>query len=215
MMLAVMEPLDKSSAKPHAKALAEAFQLTNFLRDVREDVTDYDRIYLPQETLARHGVSSEQIARLEFSPGFGKAMQSELQRTEQLYQNGVKGIRYLPDDCQFAVLLAAVLYAEHHRLIRQQEYDVLTSRPTLSMRQRLTVAARTWWQWKRLRDPAQVFARVSAVPTRAPEHSIDEQARETGFEQCRLSDTAQTIARPARLVTSAIGSRFSGGSSDS
>lgn len=152
------------SARPHAAALAEAFQLTNFLRDVREDVLRYDRIYLPRETLHRHGVDVEDVESLSFSDGVGAAIQDELERTEVLYREGVAGISYLPEDVQFGVLLAAVLYAEHHRLIRRQGYDTLSNRPSLSTARRLAVATRTWYHWRRSGDPQAVFEAVSAVP---------------------------------------------------
>ncbi|MFB6296052.1 MAG: phytoene/squalene synthase family protein [Halobacteriales archaeon] len=169
MMLAVMDPEDTERARPHAKALGEAFQLTNFLRDVREDVIDYGRIYLPGSTLERHGVTEEQIESLRFDEDVAAAMREELRRTERLYRTGVEGIRHLPEDCRFAVLLAAVLYAEHHRLIRARGYDVLSERPTLTHRRRLLLAAKTWLQYKRLGDPVATFERVSAVPAEEDE----------------------------------------------
>ncbi|RQG96607.1 phytoene/squalene synthase family protein [Natrarchaeobius chitinivorans] len=164
MMTAIMEPEMEETALPHATKLGEAFQLTNFLRDVREDVVDRDRIYLPQETLSNHDVSAEQIESLEYSEGFAGAMADELKRAERLYRDGVAGIRYLPADCQLPVLLAAVLYAEHHALIRNQEYDVLESEPALSTSRKLWCLAKTRWHWHWNRDPEAVFQRVSAVP---------------------------------------------------
>ncbi|TYT62471.1 phytoene/squalene synthase family protein [Natrialba swarupiae] len=164
MMTAIMEPEMEETALPHAIKLGEAFQLTNFLRDVREDVVDRDRIYLPQETLRTHGASSEQIERLEFSEEFATAMADELDRAERLYREGVAGIRYLPADCQLPVLLAAVLYAEHHALIREQGYDVLSTEPSLSTTRKLVCVAKTRWHWHWNRDPEAVFQRVSAVP---------------------------------------------------
>jgi phytoene synthase len=158
MMVDIVEPESPARARPHARALGEAFQLTNFLRDVREDVLEYDRVYLPRETLQRHGVSTDQVRRLEFSEGFAAAMRAELRRTEARYRTGVAGIEHLPEDCQFPVLLAAVIYADHHRLIREQGYDVLSHRPTLSNRRRLALLARTWWHWRRTRDPVEAFA---------------------------------------------------------
>jgi phytoene synthase len=152
------------AARPHAAALAEAFQLTNFLRDVREDVRHYDRIYLPRETLNRHGATVEDVEALRFSDGVAAAIRDELERTETLYREGVAGIHYLPEDVQFGVLLAAVLYAEHHRLIRRRGYDTLTDRPSLSTARRLAVGARTWYHWRRSGDPQAVFEAVSAVP---------------------------------------------------
>ncbi len=164
MMTAIMEPDDPETALPHAVKLGEAFQMTNFLRDVREDVVDRDRIYIPRETLQSHGVAEEQIENLEMSESFARAMADELRRTEDLYREGVAGIRYLPEDCQLPVLLAAVLYAEHHRLIRAQGYDVLTEEPSLSTTRKLWCVAKTRWHWHWNRDPEAVFQRVSAVP---------------------------------------------------
>ncbi|WP_247002342.1 phytoene/squalene synthase family protein [Halosolutus gelatinilyticus] len=165
MMTAIMEPAAKEAALPHAVKLGEAFQMTNFLRDVREDVVDRDRIYLPRETLRAHGVPDDQIERLEYSESFAAAMADELGRTEDLYREGVAGIRYLPEDCQLPVLLAAVLYAEHHSLIRDRDYDVLSSEPSLSTTRKLRCLVKTRWRWHWNRDPEAVFRRVSAVPT--------------------------------------------------
>ncbi|SIR58587.1 phytoene/squalene synthase family protein [Natronorubrum thiooxidans] len=164
MMTAIMDPEDRETALPHAVKLGEAFQMSNFLRDVREDIIERDRIYLPQKTLRTHGVSAEQIERLEYSESFGRAMAAELKRTEDLYREGVAGIRYLPEDCQLPVLLAAVLYAEHHTIIRNQQYDVLSTEPSLSTARKLWCLAKTRWHWHWNRDPEAVFQRVSAVP---------------------------------------------------
>ncbi|QCS41860.1 phytoene/squalene synthase family protein [Natrinema versiforme] len=165
MMTAIMEPETEAAALPHAVTLGEAFQMTNFLRDVREDIRERDRIYVPQETLRDHGVEPAQIERLEHSESFAAAMAAELQRTEDLYREGVAGIRYLPADCQLPVLLAAVLYVEHHAVIRAQEYDVLSREPSLSAARKLWCLAKTRWYWHWNRDPEAVFQRVSAVPT--------------------------------------------------
>ncbi len=164
MMTAVMDPEDPETALPHATALGEAFQMTNFLRDVREDIVERDRIYLPRETLREHGVTEDQLLNFEYDEGFAAAIRHELRRTESLYEEGVAGIKYLPQDCQFAVLLAAVLYADHHRLIRKRDYDVLSATPELGTARKVWLLARTWWAWKWNKDPETVFREVSAVP---------------------------------------------------
>jgi phytoene synthase len=178
MMTVVMDPPQADTARPHARALAEAFQLSNFLRDVREDIHEYGRVYLPQETLERHGVTEEQLADAEVDDGFRAVMQEELARTEDLYREGVAGIRYLPDDCQFAVILSAVLYAEHHRLIRARGYDVLAETPELTRRRRLWLLARTWWHWRRNSDPEATFYAVSAISEHAPTATTDRTSQE-------------------------------------
>jgi len=164
MMTAVMEPDDPERALPHATALGEAFQLSNFLRDVREDIVERDRIYLPQETLDECGVTEAELRRFEMTDGFREAMERELRRTEALYREGVAGIEYLPTDCQFPVLVAAVLYADHHRLIRERDYDVLSETPAIGTARKLALVARTRWHWLWNRDPETVFLRVSCVP---------------------------------------------------
>jgi phytoene synthase len=70
----------------------------------------------------------------------------------------------LPEDCQFAVLYAAVLYAEHHRLIRALDYDVFSSEPEVGAFRAAWLWAKTRWYWQKSRDPVTVFRAVSAVP---------------------------------------------------
>jgi phytoene synthase len=168
MMLDVMDPDEKEHARPHAAALAEAFQLSNFLRDVGEDITEYGRIYLPLETLEQFGATESDILEKRPTEAFKAAMHAELARTERLYREGVAGIRYLPEDCQLAVLCSAVLYAEHHRRIRAIDYDTLTRDANLGRTRKLYLIARTWWHWRQHRDPEATFYAVSAVPEDAP-----------------------------------------------
>ena len=143
MMTAIMDTEDPEVARPHARALGIAFQLSNFLRDVREDVVDRDRIYLPAETLEAYGASHETVEDLGMTDGFRSALIHEMRRAEDLYREGVAGIKYLPEDCQFAVLLAAVLYADHHRLIRSRDYDVLSETPSISTARKAWLVAKT------------------------------------------------------------------------
>ncbi|MEZ3143008.1 phytoene/squalene synthase family protein [Halobaculum sp. MBLA0143] len=171
MMTAVMEPDDAEAALPHATKLGEAFQMTNFIRDVGEDIVERDRIYLPRETLSTYGVTEQQLMDFEFDDDVAAAVRHELRRTEQLYKEGVAGIKLLPEDCQFAVLLAAVLYADHHRLVRERGYDTLTATPELSTARKVSLLARTRWAWFRTKDPEAVFRRVSTVPYGDTAHS--------------------------------------------
>ena len=62
MMLPILEPEDLDAARPGAMDLGNAFQLTNFLRDVGEDL-DRGRVYLPQEDLRRYRCRSPRTAR--------------------------------------------------------------------------------------------------------------------------------------------------------
>ena len=162
LMLQVMDPT-ATAALPNAKALGEAFQLTNFIRDVREDVVEYDRIYLPRSTLEEHGVTIDDIRALRFDERVAAAIEAELRWAEERYRTGVAGIDALPADCQFPVLLASVFYAEYHRMIERQGYNVIDTQPSLSKRRYLSLGARTWLEWQRSGDPEEVFYAVSAI----------------------------------------------------
>jgi phytoene synthase len=165
MMTYVMDPTDHETAIPHARRLGEAFQLTNFIRDVGEDIRELDRVYLPIETLDRHGVTVEQIREERYDEAFAAAVREELRRAEGLYHEGVAGIKYLPEDCQLPVLTAAILYADHHRLVRARDGDTLTVTPSLSTPRKLLLVAKTWLYWRLSRDPERVFDKVASVPS--------------------------------------------------
>ncbi|MDZ7689329.1 MAG: phytoene/squalene synthase family protein [Halobacteriales archaeon] len=171
MMTCIMGVEDYKTAKPHAEKLGEAFQMTNFVRDVREDAEKRNRVYLPLETLRKHGVTEEDVLNLEDSEGLRDAVREEIHRTEELYREGVEGIRLLPADCRFPVLLAAVMYVEHHRLIRARDYDVISSEPSLGTLRKLSLYVRTRLAWARKKDAVDVFEKVSAVKDSSSETS--------------------------------------------
>jgi phytoene synthase len=163
MMTTIMETDDLETALPHARKLGEAFQLTNFVRDVGEDIVDRDRIYLPQETLSAYGAEPEAIETRRFTEELGDAIEHELRRAESLYREGVAGIKYLPKDCQLPVLTAAVLYVDHHRLVRARDHDTVTATPSLGTLRKLALVARTRWHWLWSDDPEAVFEKVSGL----------------------------------------------------
>jgi len=164
MMTYVMEPDDIDTALPYARKLGEAFQLTNFVRDVGEDIVDRDRIYLPQETLEQYGAEPADIEARRFTPELRAAVEHELRRAERLYREGVAGIQHLPKDCQLPVLTAAVLYAEHHRLVRERDNDTVTATPSLGTLRKLLLVARTRWHWMLSDDPEAIFEKVATLP---------------------------------------------------
>lgn len=184
MMTAVMDVEEPERALPHATKLGEAFQMTNFLRDVGEDVRERERVYLPERTLREHGASVEQVLEGRFDESVAAAIRSELERTEELYAEGVAGIRYLPEDCQLAVLLSAVLYADHHRLIRERGYDTLSETPSLSLSRTIRLLVHTRWLWQWNDDPETVFyAVVDSFDADTPASGT---LSKHGFRNCRI-----------------------------
>ena len=105
-------------------------QIANFLQDV---VRDYaiGRVYLPQDAMARHGVSEEQIVRREFTPGFAAMMVELTQRVREMLGNGKKITKRV--DGELAATLALFIAGGDAVLdaIAAQNFDVLRERPVV------------------------------------------------------------------------------------
>ncbi len=137
MMLPILEPPDPAAARPPARALGEAFQLTNFLRDIDEDL-DRGRQYVPQEDLRRFGVD---LAARRCSPAFVELMRFEIDRARQLYEHARAGIDMLPARSARCVGAAHDLYGRILDRIEDEDYDVFHRRVRVSTPRKLVVAA--------------------------------------------------------------------------
>ena len=138
MMLPILEPADLSAATGPARALGEAFQLTNFLRDVDEDL-DRGRQYLPQEDLRRFCVD---LTARRCTPSFIELMRFEIARCRELYRCAEVGIALLPDRSARCIRAAHDLYGRILDRIEAQGYDVFAGRARVSTPRKLAVAAR-------------------------------------------------------------------------
>lgn len=118
---------EKPETLDYAEALGIAMQLTNILRDVKEDAA-INRIYLPQEDLRKFNVTEEQIFANRIDANFVELMKYEIHRAREFYQKAEQGIPLLEKDTRFTVLLAARLYAKILDQIEQQDYDVFKKR---------------------------------------------------------------------------------------
>ncbi|NMO36570.1 phytoene/squalene synthase family protein [Streptomyces sp. GMY01] len=134
----------RAEAAPHAAALGVAFQLTNFLRDVGEDL-DRGRVYLPADLLAAHGVDRP---LLEWSrrTGLGDArIQAALiaaeALTREVYREAEPGIAMLDPRVRPCIRAAFTLYGGILDAIAEQQYTVLHRRAAVSATRRAAVAA--------------------------------------------------------------------------
>jgi 15-cis-phytoene synthase len=138
MMLPILEPLDVAAARGPARALGEAFQLTNFLRDIDEDL-DRGRQYVPQEDLDRFDVD---LTERQCTPEFVDLMRFEIARCRQLYRYGATGVALLPGRSARCVAAAHDLYGRILGRIEAQGYDVFSRRARVPTAVKLAVAAR-------------------------------------------------------------------------
>ncbi|KUG52766.1 phytoene synthase [Serinicoccus chungangensis] len=123
MMLPVLEPHDPAAKGP-ARSLGLAFQLTNFLRDVGEDL-DRGRVYLPQDDLARHGADPHER---RVTPQWRTMMAEQIERNRGLYAHASQGVAMLPPRSARCVATALRMYALILDRIEAADYDVFTER---------------------------------------------------------------------------------------
>ena len=121
-------------ALEYADALGTALQITNILRDVKEDF-EIGRVYLPREDLARFGVAEQILGSSAGGPGWNDLVRFEVARARSFYQTGLRITEYIPRRAAACVLTMAGLYG---KILGQIEED-----PLLPLRQRTRLRKRT------------------------------------------------------------------------
>ncbi len=129
--------LTDPAAERQAVLMGEAMQLTNILRDIKEDYAR-KRIYLPLEDLRRFGYTEADLAGGVVNDPFRQLMKFEIDRARQLYLSGAEGLCQLPNDgSRFTATAMGVIYAGILRAVERQGYDVFAKRARLSLTQKL------------------------------------------------------------------------------
>ena len=112
--------------------ICTALQLTNFWQDVRRDILDRDRIYLPRDSMERFGVTETQIREGRCDQHYRDLIRFEVDRTEKLFDDGEALLPLLDGSVRAQIALFAKGGRAILRAIRNQDYDTLSRRPSLS-----------------------------------------------------------------------------------
>jgi phytoene synthase len=126
MMTPVMGYNDPD-AMIYAEKLGVAMQLTNILRDIRED-KEMNRIYLPLDEVRSFGLDEEHIFEEKMSENFRKLMNYQIERAHQYYQEAETGIKMLDRKAQFAIYSASKIYRGILSKIELQDYNPFLGR---------------------------------------------------------------------------------------
>jgi phytoene synthase len=140
MMLPILGSSDPVAAREPARQLGFAFQLTNFIRDVAEDL-DRGRIYLPLADLAEFGVTPSDFAIR--SPKIKNLIAYEVSRAREHYAAAAAGIPMLEPASQACMRTAYALYGGILDEVEAAGYDVFARRATVPNRRRAAVAVRS------------------------------------------------------------------------
>jgi phytoene synthase len=128
-------------AREAARQLGLAFQLTNFTRDVAEDLR-LGRVYLPAADLERFGVRRADLGAATASPAVRALIAFEIARARAHYRQAAAGIAVLPPRSRRCVRLASAVYGAILDRIEAAGCDVLAGRAIVPRRQRAAAVAR-------------------------------------------------------------------------
>jgi phytoene synthase len=134
---------EKPETLDYAEALGIAMQLTNILRDIKEDAA-MNRIYLPQEDLRRFNVTERQIFAGEIDSNFIALIKFQIARARDFYEKSYKGIALLDREARFTVLLALRIYSRILTEIERQNFDVFQRRAHTTLRQKVFSIPKIW-----------------------------------------------------------------------
>jgi len=140
MMLPILGAGDPAAAREPARQLGFAFQLTNFIRDVGEDL-DRGRVYLPLADLSRFGLTAADLR--PGNPRVKDLIAYEVGRAREHYAAAAPGITMLEPASQACMRTAYLLYGGILDEVEAAGYDVFARRATVPNRRRVVVAVRS------------------------------------------------------------------------
>jgi 15-cis-phytoene synthase len=133
------------AAEPLAEQCGLAFQLTNIIRDVKEDAA-MGRIYLPQEDLANFGLSAADLLATPDAARFRPLLEMEAARARDFYRAGEQLIPYISEDSQPALWVLVNIYRKLLEKIAERQYDVFSGKISLTVSEKLRVLGKGFLQ---------------------------------------------------------------------
>jgi 15-cis-phytoene synthase len=141
-ILGVVPGADRCIAREAAQQLGFAFQLTNFIRDVREDL-DRGRIYLPEEDLDRFGVTVDMLHGDAVDERTSKPVRElvgfESRRARAHYAAALPGLHLLEPRSRLCIRAAYLIYREILEEVARNGHDVMRRRAVVSRGRRLAL----------------------------------------------------------------------------
>jgi 15-cis-phytoene synthase len=125
------------AAFSHAIKLGYAFQLTNFLRDIREDYEELGRVYMPQNELKQFGLTNGDISRRVYDDRFIAFMKFQIERNREVYREAVAGIPMLAWRGRLAVRVSYVLYKAILGEVERANYNIYNGRVRTNLSQKV------------------------------------------------------------------------------
>ncbi len=132
-----------SDVQKYAVDLGLAMQLTNILRDIKEDAAR-DRVYIPQEELQRFGYSERDLMNGVLNEPFRELMAFQVDRARHYFESGRNLVPLLSHDSRACTAVLIGVYSRILDGIEAADYDVFSKRIGLSTGEKLVTMARLW-----------------------------------------------------------------------
>jgi 15-cis-phytoene synthase len=129
------------AAEPLAEQVGLAFQLTNIIRDVKEDAA-MGRIYLPAEDLVHFGIEPAELGPAANAARLRPLLEMEADRAREFYKSAEPLIPLIDEDSQPGLWVLVTIYQRLLEKIASRQYDVFSSRISLTRREKLAVLGR-------------------------------------------------------------------------
>ena len=146
----------------YAKQLGIAMQLTNILRDVKED-KEMGRIYIPQTDLAQFGVTEQDILDEKMTPQLRSLIKFQIERADRYYTEAIPGISLLKTESQYAVYSAARIYRGILKKIEECDYNPFLSRVFVPSTQKIKILLHEGLRTKVLSAQEKLFPAHSGI----------------------------------------------------
>lgn len=126
----------------YALKLGYAFQITNFLRDIRQDCKELGRIYMPEDELKQFGLTHEDIVLQTYDERFIEFMKFQIKRNREIYRESLPGIPMLAWRGRLAVKISYVLYRAILDEIEKANYDIWSGRARTNFKRKLILTGK-------------------------------------------------------------------------
>jgi 15-cis-phytoene synthase len=133
------------AAEPLAEKCGLAFQLTNIIRDVKEDAA-LGRVYLPEEDLAKFGLLAAELQGTPDAARLRPLLSMEADRARELYRSGDELLAYISEDSQPALWVLVKIYRRLLEKIADRQFDVYRERISLTVWEKLRILGQGFLQ---------------------------------------------------------------------
>ena len=133
------------AAEPLAERCGLAFQLTNIIRDVKEDAA-MGRVYLPEEDLAEFGLTASDLLTTPDPARFRPLLNLEADRAREFYKAGDELIPMISEDSQPGLWVLVNIYRKLLQEITDRQYDVFSGKVSLTVSEKLRILGRGFLQ---------------------------------------------------------------------